>query len=269
VDGAAFLDEILERERTPDMVELATYARVDPSDVGFRPQATFALVYGAGGVTTGSGGGRARGPSMASDDLIEAFDEASRDASVRAIVFRIDSPGGSALASDLIWRAVRRARDKGKPVIASLSDVAASGGYYVAAAADRIVAEPGTLTGSIGVFVIRPTIGGALEKLGVGVEGLTRGRYADILLAAPALAGTRRAAETSEHLPPVRLARREGGDGADAVSGGARPRRTGAQARARPRRHARRTARGGARGEGGGRPAADADVVLFTRRRSR
>lgn len=182
VDGAAFLDEILERERSPEMVSLRTYAGVDPSEVGFRPEATIALVYGSGGVTTGRGR-PGRGPAMASDDLVEAFDQASRDASVRAIVFRIDSPGGSALASDLIWRAVRRARAKGKPVVASLSDVAASGGYYAAAAADRIVAEPGTLTGSIGVFVIRPVLAGAFEKLGIGVEGLTRGRHADLLLA--------------------------------------------------------------------------------------
>jgi protease-4 len=193
VDGAAFLDEVLERERTPPMVSLSTYARVSPADVGFEPEATFALIYGAGAVTTGGGGRATRGPEMGSDALVEAFDEASKDPAVRAIVFRIDSPGGSPLASDLIWRAVRRARDKGKPVIASLSDVAASGGYYVAAAADRIVAEPGTLTGSIGVFVIRPALGGALEKLGIHVEGLTRGRYADLLLASRPLTPETRA----------------------------------------------------------------------------
>jgi protease-4 len=193
VDGAAFLDEVLERERTPPMVSLSTYARVSPADVGFEPEATFALIYGAGAVTTGGGGRATRGPEMGSDALVEAFDEASKDPAVRAIVFRIDSPGGSPLASDLIWRAVRRARDKGKPVIASLSDVAASGGYYVAAAADKIVAEPGTLTGSIGVFVIRPALGGALEKLGIHVEGLTRGRYADLLLASRPLTPETRA----------------------------------------------------------------------------
>ena len=183
IDGAAFLDELLERERTPPIVELSTYSRVAPGDVGFEPQATFALVYGAGAVVTGGSGRPTTGPEMGSDALVEAFDKASEDPSIRAIVFRIDSPGGSPLASDLIWHAVRRARNKGKPVIASLSDVAASGGYYVATAADRIVAEPATLTGSIGVFVIRPALGGALEKLGVHVESLTRGRHADLLLA--------------------------------------------------------------------------------------
>jgi protease-4 len=71
---------------------------------------------------------------------------------VRAILFRIDSPGGSATASETIWREVERARERGKPVIVSMGDVAASGGYYVAAPADKIVAEPATLTGSIGVL---------------------------------------------------------------------------------------------------------------------
>lgn len=193
VDGAGFLDEVLERERTPPMVSLSTYARVSPADVGFEPVATFALIVGAGAVKTGGGGPATRGPEMGSDALVEAFDDASKDPAVRAIVFRIDSPGGSPLASDLIWRAVRRARDKGKPVIASLSDVAASGGYYVAAGADKIVAEPGTLTGSIGVFVIRPALGGALEKLGIHAEGLTRGRHADLLLASRPLSPETRA----------------------------------------------------------------------------
>ena len=79
---------------------------------------------------------------MASAPIAEAFEKASESPDVRAIVFRIDSPGGSALASDLIWRAVRKARAKGKPVVASLSDVAASGGYYVAAGADRSWRSP-------------------------------------------------------------------------------------------------------------------------------
>jgi protease-4 len=119
---------------------------------------------------------------MASVDLAEAFEQAAASPEVRAIVFRIDSPGGSALASDLIWRAVRKARAKGKPVVASFSDVAASGGYYVAAGADRIVAQPSTITGSIGVFVIRPMIAGALDKLDIGFASITRGQHADLLL---------------------------------------------------------------------------------------
>jgi protease-4 len=183
IDGALFFDEIVEKVDHPPLVEDEDYARVDASEVGFAPQATFALIYGAGSVVVGEGRvGRGGGPVMASTTVAEAFEQAAESPEVRAIVFRIDSPGGSALASDLIWRAVRKARAKGKPVIASFSDVAASGGYYVAAGADKVVAQPGTITGSIGVFVIRPMIAGALKKLDIGFAALTRGRHADLLL---------------------------------------------------------------------------------------
>jgi protease-4 len=183
IDGIAYFDEAVEKAGAPDLVEDEDYARVEATSVGFRPQATFALIYGTGGVVTGEGeGGPSGGPVMASTTVAKAFEQAADDPEVRAIVFRIDSPGGSALASDLIYRAIRRARAKGKPIVASMSDVAASGGYYVAAAADKIVAEPATLTGSIGVFVIRPMLAGALEKLGIGFASLTRGRHADLLL---------------------------------------------------------------------------------------
>jgi protease-4 len=110
-----------------------------------------------------------------------ALREAADDESMKAIIFRIDSPGGSALASDVVWQAVQDARKK-KPVVASMSDLAASGGYYVACGADAIVAQPATLTGSIGVFVLRPMVSGLLEKLGIGFESLQRGRHADMLL---------------------------------------------------------------------------------------
>jgi protease-4 len=92
-------------------------------------------------------------------------------------VFRIDSGGGSALASDLIWHATQRARGK-KPVIVSMSDVAGSGGYYIAAGANKILAQPTTLTGSIGVVFMRPNVGGLLHRLGIAAETLGRGRYA-------------------------------------------------------------------------------------------
>jgi protease-4 len=145
-------------------------------------------VQASGAVVTGRGSTTSRGePVMSSDTIAGAIRDAAKDPEIEAIVFRIDSPGGSPLASDLIWRAVRDARDQGKPVIASLSSAAASGGYYVASAADRIVSQPTTFTGSIGVFVIRPAVGGLLEKLGVGVEAITRGARADLLLSADQL----------------------------------------------------------------------------------
>ncbi len=91
-----------------------------------------------------------------------------------------------------MWRATQLARKQGKPLIASFSDVAASGGYYVACGADAIVASPGSITGSIGVFVLRPVIGGLLEKFGIGVESLTRGAHADLLLSSRPLSQSSR-----------------------------------------------------------------------------
>lgn len=183
VDGTLHLDELLD-EIGGDVIRESRYASVQPSDVGFDPVAKIALVYGAGNVVQGRGrrstGG---GPVFASKTVSEAILEAAKDPSVDAIILRIDSPGGSALAAEEIWRALQRAREEGKPIIASFSDLAASGGYYVAVGADSIVSAPGTLTGSIGVFALRPVLGGALEKIGVNTQSLTRGRYADFLLA--------------------------------------------------------------------------------------
>src|SRR5262249_7735144 len=121
-------------------------------------------------------------PVLASDTVSKALEDAADDPQISAIVFRIDSPGGSAFASDVVWNAARRARAKGKPLIASFSDVAASGGYYVAAGADKVVALPGPLTGSIGVLVVRPVLAGLLSKLEIGAEVMTRGAHADLQL---------------------------------------------------------------------------------------
>jgi protease-4 len=187
-DGIGFFDEILERlrdgEQERPLMEGAEYAEVDPASVGFDPVASFALIYGTGPVVTGGESSGLGGQQvLASTTVSQAFEAATEAPEIDAIIFRIDSPGGSALASDLVWRATQRAREKGKPVIASFSDVAASGGYYVACGADRIVSQPATLTGSIGVFVLRPILAGLFENLGVGVEAMTRGEHADLLLA--------------------------------------------------------------------------------------
>jgi protease-4 len=174
-------------------VKAEVYAQVSPEAAGFRPAASFAIVHGSGPVLVGEGAGAGGTPVMASDTISEALRDAADDPEVKAIVLRIDSPGGSPLASDLIWQAIRDARAKGKPVVASLSDVAASGGYYVASAADVIVSQPQTLTGSIGVFVLRPVLAGLMEKLGVGVEALTRGARAELLLSTRPLSAETRA----------------------------------------------------------------------------
>lgn len=104
----------------------------------------------------------------------------TEDRSVAAIVLRIESPGGSVAASQEIYRAILRARERGKKVVASMGNVAASGGYYIAVAADTIVANPGTITGSIGVIAEFPNVEKLLEKLGLKVEVLKTGQYKDI-----------------------------------------------------------------------------------------
>ncbi len=135
-----------------------------------------AIVHVTGTIREGKGrDDLLAGGAAGAEDLAKAIRTADKDDAVVAIVLRIDSPGGSALASDLIWREVERC---GKPVVASLSDTAASGGYYIAVAADRIVAAPGTLTGSIGVVGGKIAVGGALEKVGVHTDVVSKGRNA-------------------------------------------------------------------------------------------
>jgi protease-4 len=193
IDEVASFDAAVEALGEHAQVEADVYARVSPESVGFHPTATFAIVHGVGAVVVGAGNYSNGSPVMASDTVAEALRDAAKDPEVKAIVLRLDSPGGSPLASDLIWLAIRDVQKQGKPVIASLSDLAASGGYYVASAADTIVSQPQTLTGSIGVFVIRPVLAGLMEKLGVGVESVTRGARADLLLSTVPLSAETRA----------------------------------------------------------------------------
>jgi protease-4 len=187
IDGVAHLSELSDALGAP-VVEGEDYAGVSAGEVGFEAQAEFALVYGTGNVVSGEGSASRTGePVFASETVGQALVDAAEDPRFRAIILRIDSPGGSALASEMIWEALQRARAKGKPVIASLSDVGASGGYYVAAGADAIVAPALSVTGSIGVFALRPLVGDLLDEAGIGVESLTRGRHADFYLSAQPL----------------------------------------------------------------------------------
>jgi protease IV len=140
-----------------------------------------ALIHATGPIRRGrSGRGPAGGGSMGSDTIAAALRTATNDHRARAIVLRINSPGGSYVASDTIWREVVRARAAGKPVVASMADVAASGGYFIAMAADSIVAQPGTLTGSIGVLGGKPVTASLLQRAGVSVDAVTEGRHADM-----------------------------------------------------------------------------------------
>lgn len=137
------------------------------------------------------------GVAVAGAETIAAqLARATRDPEVKAIVLRIESGGGDGLASDLVWREVARARERGKPVIASMGDLAASGGYLIAAGADAIVASPSTLTGSIGVFAAKPDLSGLLARLPVQRAPYTRGENAELAsLARPWSASERRALE--------------------------------------------------------------------------
>ncbi len=137
-----------------------------------------AVIYASGVIVTGKGGmSLLGGEACGSTTLIEAIRQAEEDDTVKAIVLRVDSPGGSALASDLMWNELKRCK---KPIVASMSDVAASGGYYISMAAKKIYAEPGTITGSIGVVGGKLTLGGLYEKLGITTETLSRGTNANI-----------------------------------------------------------------------------------------
>jgi protease-4 len=177
-DGIAGRDAVLEQAfEDAEELEVEEYASVDPRTLGLRGGPQVALVFGDGNIVQTRAGPLAG--SFASDVLAEALDDVAENAQVKAVVLRINSGGGSALASEQLWRKLREVRAK-KPVVVSMADAAASGGYYVASGADAIVAEPATLTGSIGVFMLRPSFAQLYEKLDVGVEVISRGRYAGV-----------------------------------------------------------------------------------------
>ncbi len=138
-----------------------------------------AVIYANGAIITGkSSSGFMGGEMMGSETIIKAIREAENDKTVKAIVLRVDSPGGSALASDLIWNEMKRCK---KPIVASMADVAASGGYYISIAAKKIYAEPGTITGSIGVVGGKMAMKGLWDKVGIKTEVISRGAHSGIL----------------------------------------------------------------------------------------
>lgn len=175
-------------DNAPPRLYLSRYARATgpggsprPSIPGRKPKSTIAVVTVAGSIVSGRGGSRLPfGSSNAGGDTIAAgLREAAADDSVSAIVLRVDSPGGSVSASETIWRAVKKAREHGKPVVASMGAVAASGGYYVSMGADAIVANPGTITGSIGVLTGKLIARDLKDRLGVGSDAVRTNANAD------------------------------------------------------------------------------------------
>jgi protease-4 len=183
--AAGLVDELIYEDQLDDRLheaEEVTPSRYVKASRGFhfdgRPK--LALVYVVGEILPGESQDSPFGGSFAgSDTVAEALRHAREDGDVKAVILRVDSPGGSGTASDVIWREVELTRKK-KPVIASLGDVAASGGYYVAMGSDAIVAQPATITGSIGVFGGKFSLRGLYDKVGLRKELLKRGRHADL-----------------------------------------------------------------------------------------
>jgi protease IV len=183
VDQLAYRDETVAsvQEGVGDDSRLVTFDRYRPRARRrrWRPaRPTVALIHGHGTILVGRDRRSVAGPVMGADSVVTAFQQAVRDDQVRAIVFRVDSPGGSVVASDAIWRAVTHARGAGTPVVVSMGAVAGSGGYWVSAGADRIVASAGTLTGSIGVVYGKFVTRGLRDRLGISTDEVHRGANA-------------------------------------------------------------------------------------------
>jgi protease-4 len=185
IDELAYEDQIDDKAplgtRDLTMIESRDYAEVRATSLGLNKGPRIALIYAAGPITSGrSDSGAMSGVTVGSDTFNEHLRTARADASVRAIVVRVDSPGGSSVASDVIWRELMLTRDEkpDRPLIVSMSDVAASGGYYIAMAGHAIVAQPATLTGSIGIYGGKFVLAGLYEKLGATVETVVSGRNA-------------------------------------------------------------------------------------------
>ncbi|HEV3469819.1 MAG TPA: signal peptide peptidase SppA [Pyrinomonadaceae bacterium] len=191
IDGALYREEVegelkkrlggYKDDEKLRKVSMSDYRRVTPESLGLNEGERIAVIFAAGPINPGSSNDGSFGgeQTIGSDTVVRAINDARENKSVKAIVLRVDSPGGSIYPSDLIWRAVEEAKKK-KPVVISMSDLAASGGYYVSAGANRIVAQPLTLTGSIGVFAYKPVVKGFYDWVGISSEYVMRGKNAGI-----------------------------------------------------------------------------------------
>jgi protease-4 len=183
VDGLAYRDEVYEKAKAKagkDATLLFLGQYLERAGRPHQKGKTVAVIYGLGGVSRGKDdydpfSGSA---TMGSDTVAAAFRDAVADKEVKAILFRVDSPGGSYVASDTIWRETVRAKKAGKPVIVSMGNVAGSGGYFVAMDADKIVAQPGTITGSIGVLGGKMLTSGFWDKVGLSWDEVHSGANA-------------------------------------------------------------------------------------------
>jgi protease-4 len=189
IDGAFYREQVYDElknrlgYKTDDKlrtIETSAYRDVPADSLGLNSGERIAVIYASGAISGGRSSNSPFGGEMVgSDTVVDAVNNAADDDSIKAIVLRVDSPGGSALASDLIWFALENAKAK-KPVVVSMGDVAASGGYYIACNAHKIVAEPSTVTGSIGVFTGKPIMNGFYDWVGVTNEYVLRGKNAGL-----------------------------------------------------------------------------------------
>ncbi|MDP3557810.1 MAG: signal peptide peptidase SppA [Bacteroidota bacterium] len=184
IDNALYEDEvILELKKKigitdKDKINLVDFDKYEPKDKKVKglDSKRIAVIYASGSISSGHGGD----DEIGSDALTKTIKAARLDDKIKAIVLRVNSPGGSALASDVIWREIMLAK-KIKPVIVSMGNLAASGGYYISCGADRIFAQANTITGSIGVFGIIPNIQKALDqKLGITIDTVNTNLHSDV-----------------------------------------------------------------------------------------
>ena len=184
IDGAKYYDEVmtdlyteLSIKMDEELLSFSAYIEKSLDAVSISTSPKIAVVVAEGEITSG---GSKRNESIGSSSFNSTLQKAVEDSSIKAIVLRINSPGGSALASDVMWREIKLA-SKIKPVVCSMSDVAASGGYYMAMACDYIYAYPNTITGSIGVFGLSVELEGFLnKKLGITTDKVVTGKYSDL-----------------------------------------------------------------------------------------
>ena len=189
IDGAIYREQVYDELKKQlgygDAEGLRTirssqYKEIPSDTLGLNNGEKVAVIFASGAIMPGrSDDGPFGGGTVGSDTVVDAVNDAANDSSIKAIVLRVDSPGGSALASDLMWFALENAKAK-KPVVVSMGDVAASGGYYIAANANKIVAQPTTITGSIGVFMGKPVVKGMYDWLGITNEYVMRGKNSGI-----------------------------------------------------------------------------------------
>lgn len=193
VDGLKYKDEILDELRTTlgveandkiNFISLSKYSKAIKGENTNYSKDKIAIVFAQGDIVSGDGDER----TIGSEKMAFAIRQARTDSSVKAIVLRVNSPGGSALASEVIWREVSLAA-KEKPVIASMGDLAASGGYYISCAATKIIASPNTITGSIGVFGIVPNMENLFKnKFGITFDGISTNKHSDYISLTRAMA---------------------------------------------------------------------------------